>query len=324
MFDPREPQPDRLPKIEIPLKKRDSEYKGTAKPRYPVAEWRIAEALAASPAAGEKRKADEEGDNESKKPRLEAPAEGGVKRKAEDKGDGPLKKAKPNIMSRDRTNTGSEIDTSKIEYHADSCPGVCETQPSTEVSEQCSEATKTQSPVEPTQKSDSTAKNQDTCTMAETGLSSDESIEPKYPVVAGTGAVGTAGETAPIEASDKGKSPYNATPAQSPTTGGTNKRKADEEVESPSKKPKIQSSVPVNALCNYRQACFINGSLQLLHSIPTLAAVKNEDSDVVKADEILSKTEMQSAVSGGRSRQKEGVRAKLRDHLKSKADRNEL
>ncbi len=113
-----------------------------------------------------------------------------------------------------------------------------------------------------------------------------------------------------------------ATGSATPTP--RNKRKADDGISSPAKKPKLQSGNPQNSLVNYRQACFMNASLHVLHSIPAFAAMKNGGNEAIEADDVLSGSEMRSALVGGRTRAAEAARAKLRDHLRSRNRGNEL
>lgn len=111
-----------------------------------------------------------------------------------------------------------------------------------------------------------------------------------------------------------------ATESINPVAG--TKRKGDDEVSSPAKKPKLQSSNPKNALHNYGQACFMNASLHVLHSIPDFAVLTNKSSEETKADDILSKFEMKAALGCGGPITEN--RTKLRDHLRSREERNEL
>lgn len=126
------------------------------------------------------------------------------------------------------------------------------------------------------------------------------------------------------EISDKAKSQIEPAPTGSTTLRTEHKRKRDEEIESPVKKSKLLSGNPENSLRNYRQACFINASLHILHSVPAFASMRNDNSDMTVADNILDETEMKIAGAGGRTRAKEDAREKLRYHLRMKAGRNEL
>jgi hypothetical protein len=126
------------------------------------------------------------------------------------------------------------------------------------------------------------------------------------------------------EISDKAKSQIEPATTGSTTLRTEHKRKRDEEIESSVKKSKRPSGNPENSLRNYRQACFINASLHILHSVPAFASMRNDNSDMTAADNILDETEMKIAGAGGRTRAKEDAREKLRDHLRMKAGRNEL
>jgi hypothetical protein len=124
--------------------------------------------------------------------------------------------------------------------------------------------------------------------------------------------------------SDKAKSQIEPATTGSITLRTEQKRERDEEIESPVKKSKLLSGNPENSLRNYRQACFINASLHILHSVPAFASMRNDNSDMTAADNILDETELKIAGAGGRTRAKEDAREKLRDHLRMKAGRNEL
>lgn len=139
-----------------------------------------------------------------------------------------------------------------------------------------------------------------------------------------SGAALADGEVAASALSDGNKTSKNVTGSDSTITSPGNKRKRDSEITSPAKKSKVRHSNPRNSVGNYRQGCFINASAHALHSVPALASLRNETSDAIAADNILSDAETKLAGTGGRSRTKEELRAKLRDHLRSKADRNEL
>ena len=123
---------------------------------------------------------------------------------------------------------------------------------------------------------------------------------------------------------DKSSSSNKPAATKSATATAGTKRKANDEVSNPAKKPKLQAGNPRNSLRNPRQACFMNASLHVFHSIPVFAALKNESSKETKADNVLSQAEMKLALGRGQKRQNEDARAKLRDHLRLKEERNEL
>lgn len=147
---------------------------------------------------------------------------------------------------------------------------------------------------------------------------------PEKPAVVGSCAARAQdGSTAPAP-SDSTKSPVKATPPDKTTCPANQKRKRDDEGKSPAKKPKLQSSNPQNSLHNYCQACFINESLHVSHSIPAIAAFCDENSDATEADDLLSEAELKLAMASGKTQQREDARGKLRDHLKFEAERDEL
>jgi hypothetical protein len=147
---------------------------------------------------------------------------------------------------------------------------------------------------------------------------------PENPAVVGSGAARAQDGSTAAAPSDSTKSPVKATPPDNTTCAASQKRKRDDEGKSPAKKPKLQSSNPQNSLHNYRQACFINESLHVLHSIPAIAAFCDESSDATEADDLLSEAELKLAMASGKTRQKEDARSELRDHLRFDAERDEL
>ena len=111
--------------------------------------------------------------------------------------------------------------------------------------------------------------------------------------------------------------------ADNANMGLEKKRKGDDETSGPVKKPKLQSNHAENSLHHYGQACFINATMHLLHSVPAFADMENEDNDVTEADNNLNKEEMNRASGTGQTRERQDVRAKLRNHLEPKAERGE-
>lgn len=122
---------------------------------------------------------------------------------------------------------------------------------------------------------------------------------------------------------DKDYSPEKpATGGGVPPTAGV-KRKADDEVSSPAKKPKLEARKYQTSLVNYSRACFMNASLHLLHSIPNFAVLENEGDEEIRADSILNREEMKSAVLG-RGEPKKAACDKQREHLKLRKESGEL
>jgi hypothetical protein len=97
------------------------------------------------------------------------------------------------------------------------------------------------------------------------------------------------------------------------------KRKAEDEGSNPAKKAKLELANPYNVLHNYSGACFMNATAHILHTIPKFANLRNESSEELKANNILSQEEMMSAVlSKGSDDDTIKNRKKLRDHLAEK------
>ncbi len=126
-----------------------------------------------------------------------------------------------------------------------------------------------------------------------------------------------------------GKSPDRTNSSEKPAatksvtaTAGI-KRKLDDEVSSPAKKPKLEASKHQNSLYNYSRACFMNATLHLLHSIPNFAVLQNESDEATRADAILNQEEMRSAVMG-RGKPKLAACDKQREHLKFRNESDEL
>lgn len=193
--------------------------------------------------------------------------------------------------------------------------------------ELCEKASNLGSPAKPPSQALPGAASGIDCSKTQTEDVSLDSCAPKdtaatecNPVRAEEGRI----DSAPLDNTISPGTPTTTPPPDSTTCGEGLKRQADDEIASPSKKRKVESSNSENCLSNFRQACYQNASLQLLQTIPNLAALKNESSDEIEADNILSESEMKAAASGGKTRLKDEARGKLRDHLRSKAERKEL
>lgn len=90
MFDPREPQPTRLPNVKIPLAKTEEEYKGIKRFREQMAKLNKPEISSRSVTSsiGVKRTANDQNGNAAKKPKVEARTNAATKDKAKENSSG--------------------------------------------------------------------------------------------------------------------------------------------------------------------------------------------------------------------------------------------
>jgi hypothetical protein len=249
-----------------------------------------------------------------------------TKRKAEGEQGGVMKRSKPNSSSNATTvdSRANVATTSTTEPKTKSSCNAHAIAKQVDGPKRYEKASNPNSPVKAAQEQSLAASEMLGCPKTNGNDICVETFVPENPAVVGSGAASAQDRSTAAAPSDSTKSPVKATPPDNTTWAASQKRKRDDEGESPAKKPKLQSSNPQNSLHNYRQACFINASLHVLDSIPAIAAFCDESSDATEADDLLSEAELILAIAGGKTRQKEDARGKLRDHLKLKAEGGEL
>jgi hypothetical protein len=278
-----------------------------------------------------------------------------AKRKAGEQGSAAAKKSNIENASDGEKSGGKAIiaDTSKPEPQTESHPSITAKADRDDKAEQCEKDTKLGSLSKPDEKTSPSADddNNRPSTMNENNpvdadapnnlaqvdptatrvedqvvVTEDRSVDaepPKNPAVVNANAARTEQPVTDAKPVDETDSTGEQALTDNATSEGAKKRKRDDDIAGPAKKPRLSSSAE-NSLKNYGQACFMNASLHLLHSVPTFAGMKNEDGEATKADNVLNKAEVDLASAGGQTRKKKDVRARLRRHLKAKTDSNEL
>lgn len=301
MFDPRDPPADRLPKIKILRAKTEADVQAVSRSRARIADPRR---------TGVMRAADEIHGAARKKLKTEGETACGLKRKADDQDASPRKKTIGDMYP-------GVAKTKAVKKPAGSCGNAGNMSPagSKPRAVEVRETSKVESttPVEKENvdgKSPRDGKSKSTAVVKSTLESTEVKVEQQQQdtAVKSPKAEPLADATVATDVKD------------CPIKGQGEKRKSSDEIAGPAKRAKLEC----HALRNYRQACFINASMQLLHSIPIFAAMGNEDNDVPDGDSNLTEEEMRQASGSGHSRQKEELRTKLRNHLRAKAEQGEL
>ena len=145
-------------------------------------------------------------------------------------------------------------------------------------------------------------------------------VAPVAPTVA-VSPVAPVATVAPVDLAAQQSPAKDTTPPPSKTeakSAGVEKRKAEESLESPTKRVRAETPAPPNSLVNNKDACYINASLHLLHSVPAISAMGATAAENLSANTVLTADEVKSANARKRTRLGKELYSRLQQALSAK------